>query len=59
MSTQAQAEKAIGLLNGSSFHDRTLRGSFGRPREDRVRDRFQKGEAVVREEVPRVEVGSD
>jgi RNA recognition motif-containing protein len=39
MSTQAEAEKAISLLNGSSFHDRTLTVNLARPREDRTRDR--------------------
>ena len=39
MSTQAEAEKAISLLNGSSFHDRPLTVNLARPREDRTRDR--------------------
>ena len=39
MSTQAEAEKAISLLNGSAFHDRTLTVNLARPREDRTRDR--------------------
>ena len=38
MSTQAEAEKAISLLNGSSFHD-PLTVNLARPREDRARDR--------------------
>ncbi len=37
MSTQA--ERAISLLNGSSFHDRPLTVNLARPREDRTRDR--------------------
>ena len=39
MSTQAEAEKGISLLNGSSFHNRTLTVNLARPREDRTRDR--------------------
>jgi RNA recognition motif-containing protein len=31
MSTQAEAEKAISLLNGSSFHNRTLTVNLARP----------------------------
>ena len=33
MSTQAEAEKAISLLNGFSFHDRPLTVNLARPRE--------------------------
>jgi cold-inducible RNA-binding protein len=39
MSTQAEAEKAISLLNGFSFHDRPLTVNLARPREDRARNR--------------------
>jgi cold-inducible RNA-binding protein len=39
MSTQAEAEKAISLLHGFSFHDRPLTVNLARPREDRTRDR--------------------
>jgi RNA recognition motif-containing protein len=39
MSTQAEAEKAISLLNGFSFHNRPLTVNLARPREDRVRNR--------------------
>src|SRR5262249_15803112 len=39
MSTQAEAEKAISLLNGFSFHNRSLTVNFARPREDRARNR--------------------
>ena len=39
MSTQAEAEKAISLLNGFSFHNRTLTVNLARPREDRARNR--------------------
>jgi RNA recognition motif-containing protein len=39
MSTQAEAEKAISLLNGFSFHDRPLTVSLARPREDRAHNR--------------------
>lgn len=35
MATQAEAEKAIGLLNGSDLHDRTLTVNLARPREER------------------------
>lgn len=35
MATQAEAEKAIGLLAGSQFHDRTLTVNLARPREER------------------------
>ena len=37
MSTQAEAEKAISLLNGFSFHDCPLTVNLARPREDRAR----------------------
>ena len=39
MSTQAEAEKAISLLNGFSFHNRSLTVNLARPREDRARNR--------------------
>jgi RNA recognition motif-containing protein len=39
MSTQAEAEKAISLLNGFSFHARPLTVNLARPREDRARNR--------------------
>jgi RNA recognition motif-containing protein len=39
MSTQAEAEKAISLLNGFSFHDRPLTVNLARPREERARNR--------------------
>jgi len=39
MSTQAEAEKAISLFNGFSFHDRSLTVNLARPREDRARNR--------------------
>jgi hypothetical protein len=39
MSTQAEAEKAISLLNGFSFHDRSLTVNLARPREDRAPNR--------------------
>jgi RNA recognition motif-containing protein len=35
MSTQAEAEKAISLFNGASFHDRALTVNLARPREAR------------------------
>ena len=37
MSTQAEAEKAISLLNGFSFHDRPLTVNLARPRGDFLR----------------------
>ena len=39
MSTQAEAEKAISLLNSFSFHDRPLTVNLARPREDRAHNR--------------------
>ena len=39
MSTQAEAEKAISLFNGFSFHNRTLTINIARPREYRARNR--------------------
>ena len=39
MSTQAEAEKAISLFNGFSFHNRLLTVNLARPREDRARNR--------------------
>ena len=39
MSTQAEAEKAISLLNDFSFHDRPLTVNLAHPREDRARNR--------------------
>src|SRR5215467_10212570 len=39
MSTQAEAEKGISLLNGFSFHNRPLTVNLARPREDRARNR--------------------
>jgi len=39
MSTQAEAEKAISLFNGFSFHNRPLTVNLARPREDRARNR--------------------
>jgi RNA recognition motif-containing protein len=39
MSTQAEVEKAMSLLNGFSFHDRPLTVNLARPREDRARNR--------------------
>jgi RNA recognition motif-containing protein len=35
MTTQAEAEKAIQLFNGKSFHDRALTVNIARPREER------------------------
>ena len=35
MSTQAEAEKAIGLFNGKSVNDRALTVNLARPREER------------------------
>ncbi len=43
MDTQAEAQKAISLLNGSSLHDRALTVNLARPREDRGGGRFDKG----------------
>ena len=59
MSTQAQAEKAIGLLNGFHFTTVLLGEVPAVPAKIECATDFKKGEAVVREEVPRVEVGSD
>jgi RNA recognition motif-containing protein len=36
MTTQAEAEKAIQLFNGKSFHDRALTVNIARPREERT-----------------------
>jgi RNA recognition motif-containing protein len=35
METQAEAQKAIGLLNGTLLEDRQLTVNFARPREER------------------------
>lgn len=35
METQAEAQKAISLLNGTQLHDRALTVNFARPREER------------------------
>jgi RNA recognition motif-containing protein len=35
METQAEAQKAISLFNGTQFHDRTLTVNIARPREER------------------------
>lgn len=35
MNTQAEAEKAISMLNGHSFEDRELKVNLAKPREDR------------------------
>jgi len=35
MNTQAEAQKAISMLNGSSLNDRELKVNLARPREDR------------------------
>jgi RNA recognition motif-containing protein len=43
MDTQAEAQQAISLLNGSSFQDRALTVNLARPREDRGGGRFDKG----------------
>lgn len=43
MGTSAEAQKAISMFNGSSFHERALTVNLARPREDRPRDRFDKG----------------
>jgi RNA recognition motif-containing protein len=43
MDTQAEAQKAISLFNGSSLHDRALTVNLARPREDRGGGRFDKG----------------
>jgi RNA recognition motif-containing protein len=43
MDTQAEAQKAISLLNGSSLHDRALTVNLARPREDRGGGRFDRG----------------
>jgi RNA recognition motif-containing protein len=37
MNTQAEAEKAIGLLNGYNLEDRELKVNLAKPREDRSR----------------------
>lgn len=43
MGTQAEAQKAISMLNGSPFQDRALTVNLARPREDRGRGGFDKG----------------
>jgi RNA recognition motif-containing protein len=43
MGTQAEAQKAISMLNGSSFQDRALTVNLARPREDRGRGGFDRG----------------
>lgn len=40
MSSQAEAEQAIKLLNGTSMDDRELKVSIARPREERPAGRF-------------------
>ncbi|MGA2111704.1 MAG: RNA-binding protein [Anaerolineales bacterium] len=37
METQAEAQKAIGMFNGSQLHDRPLTVNMARPREERGR----------------------
>ncbi|MCB0171263.1 MAG: RNA-binding protein [Anaerolineae bacterium] len=37
MSTQAEAQKAVGLLNGYNLDDRELKVNLAKPREDRNR----------------------
>jgi RNA recognition motif-containing protein len=37
METQAEAEKAISMLNGTELGERTLKVSMARPREERPR----------------------
>jgi RNA recognition motif-containing protein len=41
MNTQAEAEKAIGLLNGYNLEDRELKVNLAKPREDRSRGGFK------------------
>jgi cold-inducible RNA-binding protein len=43
MGTQAEAQKAISMLNGSSFQDRALTVNLARPREERGRGGFDRG----------------
>ena len=40
MSTQAEAQKAVGLLNGYNLEDRELKVNLAKPREDRNRGGF-------------------
>jgi RNA recognition motif-containing protein len=43
MSTQAEAQNAISMFNGTNFQDRTLTVDMARPRTDRPRDRSGRG----------------
>jgi RNA recognition motif-containing protein len=43
MTTQAEAQKAISMFNGSSLHDRALTVNLARPREERGRGGFDRG----------------
>lgn len=43
MSTQAEAEKAISMFNGVPFQERALTVNMARAREERPRDRFDRG----------------
>lgn len=43
MSTQAEAQQAITMFNGTSFRDRPLTVDQARPRDDRSRDRSGRG----------------
>lgn len=43
MSTQAEAEKAIQLFDGSNLDDRALKVNIARPKEDRGPSRFGGG----------------
>jgi RNA recognition motif-containing protein len=43
MSTPSEAQRAISMLHGTSFKDRTLTVDLARPRDDRPRDRYGSG----------------
>ncbi len=44
MESQAEAEKAISLLHGKTFHERALTVNIARPREERPQNaRFNRG----------------
>jgi len=43
MATQAEAQKAISLLNGKNFKDRALTVNLARPREERTGFGAQRG----------------